>query len=68
MRGSVKLLSGILAGATFIAGAATIGKTGVSTAEEPQGISLRQESARNNQRGFFYGYRTHRGGGLRGGK
>ncbi len=68
MRGSAKLLGGLLAGATFVAGAATVGKTGVSTAEEPQGISLRQESTRNHHRGFFYGYRSHRGGGLRGGK
>ncbi len=68
MRGSAKLLSGVLAGATLLAGAATIGKSGVPTAEEPQGISLRQESTRNHHRGFFYGYRTHRGGGLRGGK
>jgi len=68
MRGSAKLLGGILVGATCIAGAATLGKAGVRTLEEPQGISLRQESTQTHHRGFFLGYRSHRGGGLRGGK
>ena len=65
-----KLLTGTLLGGTLLAGGATVGHVGVSPPEEPQGISIRQESEQSRGRGFFYGYhsRSHRGGGLRGGK
>jgi hypothetical protein len=39
--------------------------------EEPQGLSLRQESERSGGHGFFFLYtrtRSHSGGGLSGGK
>lgn len=62
------LLGLLLGGGTLVAGGATVAGVGVSPPEEPQGISLRQESTRSGGRGFFYGYRSHRGGGLRGGK
>ena len=70
MRASTLLLGTVLVGGTLAAGAATLSKAGVPPAEEPQGISLRQESARHHGHGFFYAYaaRSHRGGGLRGGK
>jgi hypothetical protein len=69
MKLSTLLLGTVLAGGTLAAGAATLAKVGVAAAEEPQGVSLREESARHG-RGFFYAYhsRSHRGGGLRGGK
>ena len=69
MKLSTLVLGGLLVGGTLVAGAATLAKIGVPRAEEPQGLSLRQESTQS-QRGFFYGYyaRAHRGGGLRGGK
>ena len=62
------LLLTLLGGGTTAAGAATWMGVGVAPPEEPQGISLRQESARSRAHGFFYAYRSHRGGGLRGGK
>ena len=68
MKFSHLMLSAVLAGGTVFAGAATISKLGVPKAEEPQGISLREESARARGAGFFYAHRSHRGGGLRGGK
>ncbi|MGD9365658.1 MAG: hypothetical protein PVH87_08185 [Desulfobacteraceae bacterium] len=58
----------MLLGSTAFAGYATWRNFGAQKFEHPQGISLRQESVRA---GFFpyYGrYRTHRGGGLSGGK
>lgn len=69
MKVSTLILGAVLIGGTVGAGAVTAAKAGVPKAEEPQGISLRQESERS-PRGFFYGYhmRSHRGGGLRGGK
>ena len=65
-----KILTGfILAGGTLMAGAATLSNIGAAKLNEPQGVSLRQESQRSQGRGFFYGYgRSHRGGGLGGGK
>jgi hypothetical protein len=65
-----KLLTGlILGGGTLMAGAATLSNIGAAQLNEPQGISIRQESQRSQGRGFFYGYgRSHRGGGLGGGK
>ena len=57
----------VLGGITALAVWASIIDAGVSRAEEPQGVSLRQESARGV--GFFHAYgRSHQGGGLRGGK
>jgi len=63
-----KLLLGVvLAGGTVVAGTATLNNAGAAQPEEA--LSLRQESARSQGRGFFYGYhRSHRGGGLAGGK
>ena len=62
------LLGTLLAGGTLAATGAALSNSGVTRAGE-EAISLRQESARHG-RGFFYGYhsRSHRGGGLRGGK
>ena len=61
------LLYTVLGGITGLALFASIIDAGVSRAEEPEGVSLRQESARSA--GFFHAYhRSHRGGGLRGGK
>lgn len=60
------LLLTLLGGGTAMALAATFLNVGVASAEEPQGVALRQESARGQ--GFFYVYRSHRGGGMRGGK
>ena len=68
MKFSHLMLGVLLAGGTVAAGAATVAKLGVPPAEEPQGISLREESARARGAGFFYAHRSHRGGGLRGGK
>ena len=68
----MKLLRGLLA--TAMIGGSAAGATatylhyGVPRVEEPQGISLRQESERKPGIGFFPAYRSHRGGGLRGGK
>lgn len=61
----------LLLGSTAFAGYATWRNFGAQKFEHPQGISLRQESVRAGRTGFFpyYGrYRTHRGGGLSGGK
>lgn len=58
----------LLAGGSLFGLFLTLINAGVSSAQEPQGVALRQESA-NRSAGFFYGYhRSHRGGGLRGGK
>jgi len=54
MRASTLLLGTVLVGGTLAAGAATLSKAGVAPAEEPQGISLRQESTRHHGHGFFY--------------
>ena len=64
------LIAAMLLGSTAVAGVATFTGAGVSTPEHPQGISLRQESARSHGMFFpaYYAGRTHRGGGLRGGK
>lgn len=59
------LLGFLLGGGTLVASAATLLGAGVSPPDEPQGVSLRQETPRA---GFFQTYRSHRGGGLRGGK
>jgi hypothetical protein len=64
-----KVLTGLVfAGGTTIAAVGSLANIGVPAAEEPQGVSLRQESTRTRTPGFFAGYRAHRGGGLRGGK
>lgn len=64
-----KVLTGfVFAGGTTLAAIGTMANVGVPRAEEPQGVSLRQESVRTRTPGFFAGYRAHRGGGLRGGK
>lgn len=55
----------LLGGGTLFAAAAAFLHLGVDEAAA-QGISLRQES--QQQTGFFHAYRSHRGGGLRGGK
>ena len=68
MKFSHLLLGALLTGGTLFAGAATVSKMGVAQAEEPQGISLREESRRSRGMGFFHSHRSHRGGGLRGGK
>jgi len=70
MKFSTLLLGTFLAGGTLFAGAATMAKKGVPPPEEPQGISLREQSQRARGHGFFYGYhsRSHMGGGIRGGK
>ena len=60
------MFCGLLAGSSSLAMLATVSDVGVAKAAEPQGISLRQESA--SRAGFFHGYRQHRGGGLHGGK
>lgn len=69
MKLSTLLLGTVLVGGTLGAAAVTVAKAGVPRAEEPQGVSLRQESS-GSPRGFFYAYhaRAHRGGGMRGGK
>ena len=61
----------LLVGGTIYASVATYRKVGVQTVESPEGISLRQESVRNQRPGrFLYYNRTHshRGGGLSRGK
>jgi hypothetical protein len=68
MRPARALLATLLAGGTALAAAATALNVGVEQAEEPQGISLRQDSPRAPGHGFFLAYRSHRSGGLRGGK
>jgi hypothetical protein len=59
----------VLLGGGFAAMAATKSNVGVAGFEHKEGISLRQDST-NSHRGFFlmYGSRSHRGGGLAGGK
>lgn len=63
-------LIGVIACSTIWAAQATYRKTGVRDVMYPQGISLRQESIRTAHAGVFPAsrVRTHRGGGLRGGK
>lgn len=61
------LAAALLAGGTVLAATVAWSGMAVTTASEPRGISLREESARGG-RGFFAAYRTHRGGGLHGGK
>ena len=58
-------LGALLGGGTLLAAAAAIFHIGVDKASA-EGISLRQDS--QQQTGFFHAYRSHRGGGLRGGK
>ena len=64
------LIYGLLGGTTLVAGAATVSRLGVASAAEPQGISLRDASARPGRGMFFAGYRarSHRGGGAHFGK
>lgn len=66
MRIAKYLIAGLLGGFSLLAVGATFFNVGVARAEEPQGVQLRQESARGGA--FFHAYRSHRGGGLRGGK
>lgn len=61
-------LAALLLGGTVLAGVATFGGRFVAPAEEAMGLSLREESLRARGAGFFTGYRSHRGGGLHGGK
>ena len=63
-------LIGIIACSTIWAAQATYRKTGVRDVRYPQGISLREESIQAAHAGVFPGgrLRTHRGGGLHGGK
>ena len=65
----ILLFTGLL-GATAGAAAGAFAGLGAQKLEHPQGISLRETSLRDGrQGGFFHHYhRTHRGGGLRGGK
>lgn len=58
-------LGTLLGGGTFLAALAAVFHVGVDQASA-EGISLRQDS--QQQTGFFHAYRSHRGGGLRGGK
>lgn len=60
------LVAALLGGTSLLAVGATFLNVGVASAEEPQGVKLRQDSARGGA--FFATYRSHRGGGLRGGK
>ncbi|MEM1182711.1 MAG: hypothetical protein AAGM22_30480 [Acidobacteriota bacterium] len=66
MKAKKYLLYTVLGAGSALALGATVLDAGVSRAEEPAGVKLRQESAQS--RGFFHAYRSHRGGGLRGGK
>ena len=63
-------LIGIIAFSTIWAAQATYRKTGVRDVMYPKGISLRQDSIRGTHAGLYPGgrVRTHRGGGLHGGK
>ena len=58
----------LLTGATLAAGAATATHLGAPRAEYPQGISLRDGSVHGYPIFFFNYHRSHRGGGLAGGK
>ena len=61
----------LLLGSSAFAGLATWRNFGAQTFEHPKGLSLRQESVRAGRTGFFPYYarhRSHRGGGLSGGK
>lgn len=65
------LVYGALLGGTAGAGAATLANAGAPPLEHPQGVSLKETSVRTDRgAAFFPGYwgRSHRGGGLRGGK
>jgi len=73
MKTMIKLgVMALLAGGTLLASAATFMNVGAQSFEHPEGLKLRQESARTTRGyGFFPMYvRTHdhRGGGLAGGK
>lgn len=68
MKTATALVASLLAGGTLLAGAATFAHLGMPRADQPTGVSLRQESQRARGVGFFPAYRSHRGGGLRGGK
>lgn len=61
------IILGLAAVVVFTFGATAM-KMGASSFDDPQGISLRQESRGAGGMGFFYIHRTHRGGGLAGGK
>lgn len=64
------LVIGVTTIGTIWATAAAFGKWGVPEVNHPQGVQLRQESVRGRTGFFpvFYGMRSHRGGGLSGGK
>lgn len=64
------LVIGVAAASTIFASAATYGKWGIPTATHPQGVRLRQESliGRGAMVLPMRAGRTHRGGGLSGGK
>jgi hypothetical protein len=71
MSGMVRLIFclALLLGGSFVAVSATKANVGVEGFEHQEGISLRQDST-NRRTGFFvyYGSRSHRGGGILGGK
>lgn len=64
------LVIGAAAASTIYASAATLGKWGIPTAAHPQGLRLRQESLIGHRPMILpmRAGRTHRGGGLSGGK
>ncbi len=64
------LAASVLIGGTALASVATFSKAGAQSIEHPNGISLREASAKSDRSGLFFPYymRSHRGGGLRGGK
>ena len=65
------LVIGITAAGTIGVGAATFANWGVPSINQPQGIQMRQESIRKTRAGLIAGRslrRSHRGGGLSGGK
>ena len=55
-----------LSGISLVAIGATLANVGVARADNDGAMMLRQESASGH--GFFHHHRSHRGGGLRGGK
>jgi hypothetical protein len=64
------LVIGAAAAGTIYASAATFGKWGIPTVAHPQGVRLRQESLIGRRAMVLplRAGRTHRGGGLSGGK
>ncbi len=62
------IIIGATVSSTIMASVATIGNWGVHDANHSDGIQMRQESIRDRTRVFPIIGRSHRGGGLRGGK